>query len=121
MEGEEPSRKDGRGTRISRYFSGAVSTFPGMPKTSFKGIGEDAQSHHYEQSSFSIMKEMSQIMANIQEASRPPAFNTQSMNAPDCFDWIKRFKVRSFIQSCTMIFHNDQEDFSEEKEALYEN
>ncbi|MBW0487004.1 hypothetical protein O181_026719 [Austropuccinia psidii MF-1] len=50
------------------------------------------------------MQQMTQIMANTQaasvcESSRPPAFKTLSMKAPECFDGTWPFKVRSFIQS----------------------
>ncbi|MBW0486271.1 hypothetical protein O181_025986 [Austropuccinia psidii MF-1] len=64
-------------------------------------------------------------MANLQadsssEASRPPAFKTSSMKAPECFDGTQPFKVRSFIQSCQLIFHNDLENFSQgRKKVLY--
>ncbi|MBW0567013.1 hypothetical protein O181_106728 [Austropuccinia psidii MF-1] len=71
------------------------------------------------------MQQMTQIMANLQaaassEVSRPPAFKTTSMKAPECFDGAQPFKVRSFIQSCQLIFHNDQENFSQDrKKVLY--
>ncbi|MBW0539203.1 hypothetical protein O181_078918 [Austropuccinia psidii MF-1] len=64
-------------------------------------------------------------MANLQEASsfeasRPPAFRTPSMKAPECFNGTQPFKVRSFIHSCQLIFHNDLENFSQDrKKALY--
>ncbi|MBW0570980.1 hypothetical protein O181_110695 [Austropuccinia psidii MF-1] len=64
-------------------------------------------------------------MANLQaasssEASRPPTFKTASMKAPECFDGTKTFKVRSFIQSCQLIFHNDPANFSQDrKKVLY--
>ncbi|MBW0529500.1 hypothetical protein O181_069215 [Austropuccinia psidii MF-1] len=64
-------------------------------------------------------------MANTQaasssEASKPPAFNTSSMKAPDLFDRTQPFNVRSFIQSCQLIFHNYKEIFSEDrKKVLY--
>ncbi|MBW0500161.1 hypothetical protein O181_039876 [Austropuccinia psidii MF-1] len=64
-------------------------------------------------------------MANLQadsssEASRPPAIKTPSMKAPECFDGTQPFKVRIFIQSCQLIFHNDQENFSQyRKKVLY--
>ncbi|MBW0472553.1 hypothetical protein O181_012268 [Austropuccinia psidii MF-1] len=82
-------------------------------------------SHKYELSLLAIMQQMTQIMANIQaassfEASRPPAFKNLSMKAPECFDGIQTFKVRSFIQSCQLIFHNDPANFSQDrKEFLY--
>ncbi|MBW0548994.1 hypothetical protein O181_088709 [Austropuccinia psidii MF-1] len=64
-------------------------------------------------------------MANLQaasssEASRPPAFKTPSMKAPECFDGTQPFKVRSFIQSCQLIFHNDLANFAQDrKKVLY--
>ncbi|MBW0496706.1 hypothetical protein O181_036421 [Austropuccinia psidii MF-1] len=42
------------------------------------------------------------------------------MKAPDCFDGTQPFKVRSFIQSCQLIFHNDSAKFSQDrKKVLY--
>ncbi|MBW0483125.1 hypothetical protein O181_022840 [Austropuccinia psidii MF-1] len=42
------------------------------------------------------------------------------MKVPDCFDGTQPFKVKSFIQSCQLIFHNYKENFSEDrKKALY--
>ncbi|MBW0525069.1 hypothetical protein O181_064784 [Austropuccinia psidii MF-1] len=69
------------------------------------------------------MQQITQIMANIQAASssealRPPLFKSSSMKAPDCFDGTQPFKVRSFIQSCLRIFHNDQENFSEDRKKI---
>ncbi|MBW0489100.1 hypothetical protein O181_028815 [Austropuccinia psidii MF-1] len=64
-------------------------------------------------------------MANIQaasssEASRPQAFKTPSMKAPEFFDGVQPFKVRSFIQSFQLIFHNDPANFSQDRnKALY--
>ncbi|MBW0524554.1 hypothetical protein O181_064269 [Austropuccinia psidii MF-1] len=64
-------------------------------------------------------------MANLQadsfsEASRPSAFKTTSMKAPECFDGTQPFKVRRFIQSCKLIFHNDPANFSQDrKKVLY--
>ncbi|MBW0497359.1 hypothetical protein O181_037074, partial [Austropuccinia psidii MF-1] len=82
-------------------------------------------SHQSEPSLFSIMQEMTQIMANIQadsysESSRPPALKTPSMKAPECFDRTQPFKVRSFIQSFELIFHNDPASFCQDrKKVLY--
>ncbi|MBW0578672.1 hypothetical protein O181_118387, partial [Austropuccinia psidii MF-1] len=61
-------------------------------------------SNQSEPSLFAIMHKMTQIIANLQEASsseasRPPAFKTPSMKAPEFFDGTQPFKVRSFIQS----------------------
>ncbi|MBW0516975.1 hypothetical protein O181_056690 [Austropuccinia psidii MF-1] len=71
------------------------------------------------------MQQMTQIMANLQaaslsESSRPPAFKTPSMKAPEFFDGTQPLKVRSFIQSCQLIFHNDSAKFSQDrKKVLY--
>ncbi|MBW0579957.1 hypothetical protein O181_119672, partial [Austropuccinia psidii MF-1] len=81
--------------------------------------------HQSEPSLFAIMKQMTYIMANLQaasssEESRPPAFKTSSMKAQKFFDGTQPFKVKSFIQYCQLIFHNDPENLSEErKKAFY--
>ncbi|MBW0560024.1 hypothetical protein O181_099739 [Austropuccinia psidii MF-1] len=42
------------------------------------------------------------------------------MKAPECFDGTQPFKVRSFINSCQLISHNDLENFSQDrKKVLY--
>ncbi|MBW0477942.1 hypothetical protein O181_017657 [Austropuccinia psidii MF-1] len=69
-------------------------------------------SHKSEPSLLAIIQQMTQFMANLQEASssessRTPAFKTLSMKEPECFDGTHPFKDRSFIQSCQLIFHND--------------
>ncbi|MBW0474361.1 hypothetical protein O181_014076 [Austropuccinia psidii MF-1] len=82
-------------------------------------------SHQYEPSLLAIMQKMTQIMANIKEASsseasRTPFFKTPSMKEPECFDGTQPFKVRSFIQSCKLIFHNYQANFTQyRKKFLY--
>ncbi|MBW0548936.1 hypothetical protein O181_088651 [Austropuccinia psidii MF-1] len=82
-------------------------------------------SHQSEPSLLAIMQQMTQIMANLQAASssgssRPPAFKTPSMKAPECFDGTQPFKVRSFLQSFQLIFHNDLANFSQDrKKVLY--
>ncbi|MBW0518702.1 hypothetical protein O181_058417 [Austropuccinia psidii MF-1] len=82
-------------------------------------------SHQSESSLLTIMQKMTQIMANHQAASssealRPPVFKNPSMKEPECFNGTHPFKFRSFIQYCKLIFHNDQENFSQErKKALY--
>ncbi|MBW0474277.1 hypothetical protein O181_013992 [Austropuccinia psidii MF-1] len=119
MEGEAPSRKEGRkrAQKIKLFFRstrGPVLAQSNQPV-----------SQHSEPSLLEIMQKMIQIMANLQaasssEASRPPAFKTPSMKAPECFDGMQTFKVRSFIQFCQLIFHNDPENFIQDrKKVLY--
>ncbi|MBW0580537.1 hypothetical protein O181_120252 [Austropuccinia psidii MF-1] len=82
-------------------------------------------SHQYEPSLLAIMQQMTQIMANLQEASssessRTTAFKTPSMKAPECFYGTQPFKVTSFIQYCQLIFNNDLANFSQDrKKGLY--
>ncbi|MBW0477655.1 hypothetical protein O181_017370 [Austropuccinia psidii MF-1] len=86
MEGKASFRKEGKGPSRSIFLTGFVGTFPGISKTSFKVLGEDAvsevtggptlsqsnypvsnQSHL---SSFTFIKNMTQIMAKLQAPSR---------------------------------------------------
>ncbi|MBW0532329.1 hypothetical protein O181_072044 [Austropuccinia psidii MF-1] len=82
-------------------------------------------SHQSEPSLLAIMQQMTQIMANLQEASSsdsstPLACKTPSMKEPECFDGTQPFKVRSFIQYCKLIFHNDWANLSQHrKKVLY--
>ncbi|MBW0477245.1 hypothetical protein O181_016960 [Austropuccinia psidii MF-1] len=78
-----------------------------------------AVSHNSEPSFLAIMKQMTQIMANLQASSSPPAFKTQYMQAPDCFYVTQPFKVRSFIQSFQLIFHNDKLSNLTKKDPAY--
>ncbi|MBW0555666.1 hypothetical protein O181_095381 [Austropuccinia psidii MF-1] len=93
MEGEVPSRKEGRGPRRSSSFSGVVGGFPGTSRATFKGPGVPQGTGgstlaHSEPSLLAIMQQMTQTMANLQAAfvsdsSRPPAFKTPSMKEPE--------------------------------------
>ncbi|MBW0494256.1 hypothetical protein O181_033971 [Austropuccinia psidii MF-1] len=56
--------------------------------------------------------------ASLSESSRLPAFKTPSMNPPECFDGTQPFKVRSFIRSWKLTFHNDPANFSQERKKV---
>ncbi|MBW0521387.1 hypothetical protein O181_061102 [Austropuccinia psidii MF-1] len=76
-----------------------------------------------EPSLLAIMQQMTQIMANLSaasvcESSRPPAFKTPSIKAPECFYGTQPFKVRRFIQSCQLIFHNDPTNFPQDRKNV---
>ncbi|MBW0528195.1 hypothetical protein O181_067910 [Austropuccinia psidii MF-1] len=79
-------------------------------------------SHKSEPSLLAIMQQMTQAMANLHAASskssRPPAFKTPSMKELECFDGTQPFKVRSFIQYCQLIFHNDPANFSQYRKKV---
>ncbi|MBW0554712.1 hypothetical protein O181_094427 [Austropuccinia psidii MF-1] len=73
-----------------------------------------------------IIEQMATIMGKISQAASPrdnskaPAFKTPLMKAPDSFDGTKAHKLRGFIQSCQLIFHNNQGNFfSDRKKVLY--
>ncbi|MBW0480915.1 hypothetical protein O181_020630 [Austropuccinia psidii MF-1] len=48
-----------------------------------------------------------------------PESNTLSMKAPYSFDGTQAHKLRGFVQSCQLIFHNDPEKLSERKKIPY--
>ncbi|MBW0495973.1 hypothetical protein O181_035688 [Austropuccinia psidii MF-1] len=72
------------------------------------------------------MEQMTQFMGQStqvvcqRDTSKAPSFKTPSMKAPDTFDGTKAYKLRGFIQSCKLIFHNDPAIFfSGRKKVLY--
>ncbi|MBW0477860.1 hypothetical protein O181_017575 [Austropuccinia psidii MF-1] len=123
MEGEAPSRR-------SRSFSGLFSGYFGMcPEAS-----EAANLAHSKQPLVSepesnfikMMEQMTQFMGQLTQAvpprdnSKSPEFKTPSMKAPESFDGTQAHKLRGFIQSCQLIFHNDLADFfSDRKKVLH--
>ncbi|MBW0470855.1 hypothetical protein O181_010570 [Austropuccinia psidii MF-1] len=125
LEGEEPSIQEGRGPRRSNFFQEQLVVFQDFQGPLSKVLCNKPVSHHSEPSLLSIMQQMIQIMATLQEASsseesKPPAFKTPSMKAPKCFEGTQPFKVRSFIQPFQFIFNNDPENFSQDiKKVLY--
>ncbi|MBW0505698.1 hypothetical protein O181_045413 [Austropuccinia psidii MF-1] len=73
-----------------------------------------------------IMEQMTQFMGKLTQAVAPrdnfktPALKTPSMKAPDSFDGMQAHKLRGFIQSCQLIFHNDPANFfSGRNKVLY--
>ncbi|MBW0563174.1 hypothetical protein O181_102889 [Austropuccinia psidii MF-1] len=73
-----------------------------------------------------IMEQMATIIGQLSQAEAPrdnyksPEFKTPSMKAPNPFDGTQAHKLRGFIQSCKLIFHNDSENFfSDRKKVLY--
>ncbi|MBW0563521.1 hypothetical protein O181_103236 [Austropuccinia psidii MF-1] len=65
------------------------------------------------------MGQLTQAVAP-RDSSKSPAFKTPSMKAPDFFDGTQAQKLRVYIQSCQIIFHNDPANFfSHRNKALY--
>ncbi|MBW0564164.1 hypothetical protein O181_103879 [Austropuccinia psidii MF-1] len=78
-----------------------------------------------EPSLLKMMEQMTQFMGQLTQAvtprdnSKAPAFKTPSMKAPDSFDGTQAHKLRGFIQSCQLNFHNDPANFfSDRKKVL---
>ncbi|MBW0563291.1 hypothetical protein O181_103006 [Austropuccinia psidii MF-1] len=75
-----------------------------------------------------MMEQMTQFMGQLTQAvsprdnSKAPVFKTPSIKAPDSFDGTQASKLRGFIQSYQLIFHNDHANFfSYRKKVLYSN
>ncbi|MBW0480566.1 hypothetical protein O181_020281 [Austropuccinia psidii MF-1] len=73
-----------------------------------------------------MMEKIPQLLGQLTQAispsdnSKPPAFKTPSMKAPDSFDGTQAHKLRGHIQSYQLIFHNDPSNFfSEKKKVIY--
>ncbi|MBW0508746.1 hypothetical protein O181_048461 [Austropuccinia psidii MF-1] len=142
MEGEAPSKKEGRWPRISSSLPGVEEENSveeeesdgtegapapvGVPQvTGGPPLAQSDQPlyHQSEPSLLAIMQQMTQIMANLQaasssESSIPQAFKAPSMKAPECFDGTQPFKVRSSIQSFQLIFHIDLENFPQDRKKV---
>ncbi|MBW0543585.1 hypothetical protein O181_083300 [Austropuccinia psidii MF-1] len=123
--GEEEEEEDSVEEEGSDGTEGVPSPVWASQGTGGPNLAQSNQpvSHQSEQFLLAIMQQMTQIMDNLQadsssEASRPPEFKTPSMKAQECFDGTQLFKVRRFIQSCQLIFHNDPEDFSQDRNKV---
>ncbi|MBW0477177.1 hypothetical protein O181_016892 [Austropuccinia psidii MF-1] len=73
-----------------------------------------------------IIKKTATIIGQLSQEAAPrenpkaPAFMTPSIKVPDSFDGTQAHKLRVFIQSSQLIFHNDPANFfSEKKKVLY--
>ncbi|MBW0524350.1 hypothetical protein O181_064065 [Austropuccinia psidii MF-1] len=64
-----------------------------------------------------IIGKLSQA-ASSRDNSKASAFNTLSMKAPDYFDGTQAQKLRGFIQSCQLLFHNDPENFFSDRKKV---
>ncbi|MBW0518023.1 hypothetical protein O181_057738 [Austropuccinia psidii MF-1] len=65
------------------------------------------------------MGELTQAVAP-RDNFKASAFKTPSLKEPDSFDGTQAHKLRGFIQSCQLIFHNDAANFfSDRNKVLY--
>ncbi|MBW0547021.1 hypothetical protein O181_086736, partial [Austropuccinia psidii MF-1] len=143
MEGAAPYRRGGMKSRRSRSFSCLLGGYPEEESeetevaTALAGVPEASEAANLVHSNqplvsqaepnfLKMMEQMTQFMGQLTQAvaprdnSKAPAFKTPSMKAPDSFDGTQAHKLRGFIQSCQLIFHNDPANFfSETKKVLY--
>ncbi|MBW0499938.1 hypothetical protein O181_039653 [Austropuccinia psidii MF-1] len=119
MEGEAPSRRGGMKSRGSRSFSGLLGGYPVISEGARERLGET------EPSLLKMMEQMTKFMGQLSKAvtpsdnSKAPAFKNPSMKAPKSFDGIQAHKLRAFIQSCKLLFHDDSANFfSDRKKVL---
>ncbi|MBW0489447.1 hypothetical protein O181_029162 [Austropuccinia psidii MF-1] len=73
-----------------------------------------------------MMEQMTQLMGQLTQAvdprenSKTSKFKTPSIKAPEPFYGTQAHKLKGFIQSCPLIFHNDPANlFSDRKKVLY--
>ncbi|MBW0544700.1 hypothetical protein O181_084415 [Austropuccinia psidii MF-1] len=109
MEGEAPSMKEGRRPRRGKALSGVVGAFPGTSRTTLKVPGED---------------DVKEDVNLVEEEEYERNFKTTRLQdslyeCPRLLLWDSTLQ-RSFIKSFQLTFHNDKENFSEErKKDLY--
>ncbi|MBW0495364.1 hypothetical protein O181_035079 [Austropuccinia psidii MF-1] len=115
-EGEESVEEEGSGeTKVADALENAAE----VPQGSNIAPTNPPLVSQYDSSLLKIMEQMATIMGHLSQAEAP-AFKTPSMKAPDSFDGTQAHKLRGFIQSCQLIFHNDPENFfSDRKKVLH--
>ncbi|MBW0469816.1 hypothetical protein O181_009531 [Austropuccinia psidii MF-1] len=97
LEGAQPSRKEERAPEDQIHYQEQLAGFQELQGPFTEVLGKVSEPFLW-----AIIQKMTQIMANPQaasssESSRPPAFKTPSMKAPECFDGAQPVNVRSFI------------------------
>ncbi|MBW0471764.1 hypothetical protein O181_011479 [Austropuccinia psidii MF-1] len=71
-----------------------------------------------------MMEKTAQLMGKLtqevspRDSSKAPAFKNPSMKAPYSFDGTQGHKLRGFIQSCQLIFHNDPANFFSDRKKV---
>ncbi|MBW0568789.1 hypothetical protein O181_108504 [Austropuccinia psidii MF-1] len=122
-EGEESVEEEDCG---ETEVADALANFPAVPQGSNLAPTNQPLVSQSDSSLLKIMEQMATIMGQLSQSAAPrdnskaPAFKTPSMKAPNSFDSTQAHKLRGFIQSCQLIFHNDPANFfSDRKKVLY--
>ncbi|MBW0554214.1 hypothetical protein O181_093929 [Austropuccinia psidii MF-1] len=144
MEGAAPSRRGGPRSRLGEAedeegeesveeqkseeteVEAALVGAPEAPEAPNLALSNQPSVSQAEPNFLNMMEQLTQFMGQLTQAVSPrdtskvTAFKTPSMKAPDSFDGTKAHKLRGFIQSCQLIFHNDPANFfSDRKKVLY--
>ncbi|MBW0533459.1 hypothetical protein O181_073174 [Austropuccinia psidii MF-1] len=97
-----------------------------MPQSSNLSLYSKPLVSQIEQSLPNMIKKMTQFMGQLTQAvtprdnSKAGELKSPSKKEIDSFDGTQAHKVRGFIQSCQLIFHNNSEkSFSDRKKVLY--
>ncbi|MBW0462335.1 hypothetical protein O181_002050 [Austropuccinia psidii MF-1] len=122
-EGEESVEEEDPG---ETEVEDALANAPEVPQGANLAPANEPLVSQSDPSLLKMMEQMTQLMGQLTQAVAPrsnhkaPAFKIPSMKAPDSFDGTEAHKLRGFIQSCQLIFHNDPVNFfSHRKKALY--
>ncbi|MBW0551504.1 hypothetical protein O181_091219 [Austropuccinia psidii MF-1] len=113
-EGEESVQEEDSG---ETEVADALENAPKVPQGSNLALSSQPLFSQAEPSLLKMMEQMNQFMGQLTQAvtprdnSKAPAFKTPSMKAPYSFDGTNAHKLRGFIQSCKLIFHNDSANF----------
>ncbi|MBW0568260.1 hypothetical protein O181_107975 [Austropuccinia psidii MF-1] len=122
-EGEESVEEEDSG---ETEVADALENAPEVPQGSNLALSNQPLVSQTEPSLLKMMGQMTQFMGkltqvvSLRDNYKAPAFKTPSIKALDSFDGIQAHKLRGFIQSLQLIFHNDPANFfSDRKEFLY--
>ncbi|MBW0502677.1 hypothetical protein O181_042392 [Austropuccinia psidii MF-1] len=104
----------------------SLENAPEVPQGSNIALSNQPLFSQTEPSLLRMMEKMTQFMGKLtqevppRDNSKAPAFKTPSMKEPNSFDGTQAHKLRGFIQSCQLIFHNHPVNFfSDRKKVLY--
>ncbi|MBW0579410.1 hypothetical protein O181_119125 [Austropuccinia psidii MF-1] len=121
--GEESVKEEDSG---ETEVADALANAPEVPQSSNLAPTNQPLFSQSDPNLLKIMEQMATIMEQLSQDEAPrdnykaPAFKTPSMKAPVTFDDTQAHKLRGFIQSFQLIFHNDIANFfSDRKRVLY--
>ncbi|MBW0477248.1 hypothetical protein O181_016963 [Austropuccinia psidii MF-1] len=114
---EEEKHED---TKVEAAFAGT----PEAPEDPNLALSNQPLVSQAEPNFLKMMEQITQFMGQPTQAVSPrdhpraPEFKTPTMKSPDSLDGTQSHKLRGFIQSCQLIFHNDPENFFSEREKV---